>query len=295
MADLLRESLEGAAAVLARGPNSLPHEWNWSALWDHANFRWTVDGDASGDAPTPMSDPWWAVFSIVLYLVVVFSLKAWMRGREAYTLTGAMFLHNLILFVWSLGMFAGAVLFGMERIAARGYFTVVFCESDIRQYRGSLIWVTYMFYISKYWELLDTVIIVLKKRDLLFLQWYHHAAAVILSWNNLESVWPQFWFCVAGNALIHTFMYFYYSCAALKIRQVMWFRQYLTSLQLLQFMVFLTTGVANLVLLVFYKEYGCLGDVRAPILNMLWILTLIYLFSQFYKQNYSAKKKGKKD
>jgi len=167
------------------------------------------------------------------------------------------------------------------------FLRVVFCETDPERFQGPLIYWTYIFYLSKYYELFDTIIIVLKKKPLILLHYYHHILAVILSWVNLQAHWPQFWVCIVGNTLIHSVMYFYYAATALKFK--IWWKVYLTRLQLLQFGVFITMGVvSNVLMTIPYLE--CSGRIYAPILNNLWILSLIWLFAVFYKRTYSKRK-----
>mmetsp|Transcript_33787 Transcript_33787/g.82863 ORF Transcript_33787/g.82863 Transcript_33787/m.82863 type:complete len:279 (-) Transcript_33787:266-1102(-) len=255
----------------------------WAQLWTPSTFRWVDE--------TPFSALWVPCAAIVAYLVVIFGLQAWMAKREAYKLTNVVVAHNGVLLVWAVSMCGGCVYYGGRRIARRGLFTAVFCETDEREYGSTLVWVTYWFYLSKFWELLDSVIIVLKKRPLIFLHWYHHWTALILSWYNLESVWPQFWVCVLFNALVHTFMYYYYAERALGHDK--WWKRYLTQLQLMQFMLFVSATSVNVVLKTAYAHYGCLGSLSAPVLNALWIVTLIVLFGKFYMDTYKNKKQAR--
>ena len=92
--------------------------------------------------------------------------------------------------------------------------------------------------------MMDTYILALKKKDLTFLQMYHHTVIVLLCWSWLEAGWPLHWYplalrcssmcftptmlppgslissalCRIGvmlNTLVHVFMYYYFSLAAL--------------------------------------------------------------------------------
>ena len=67
-------------------------------------------------------------------------------------------------------------------------------ESAERLYRpcaGSKVGSTlgfwsYMYYLSKFYEMIDTVVLALKKKPLEFLQMYHHASIVMLCWSWLH-------------------------------------------------------------------------------------------------------------
>jgi hypothetical protein len=42
--------------------------------------------------------------------------------------------------------------------------------------------------------MMDTYILALKKKDLTFLQMYHHTVIVLLCWSWLEAGWPLHWY-----------------------------------------------------------------------------------------------------
>jgi hypothetical protein len=65
-------------------------------------------------------------------------------------------------------------------------------------------------------------------------------------------------FCVVGNSLIHAIMYYYYALSALKYE--IWWKKYLTKLQLAQFAIFLSTGLVSMTLLAFRHYTGCTGS-----------------------------------
>eukprot|EP00658_Telonema_sp_P-2_P026605 TRINITY_DN2075_c0_g1_i16.p1 TRINITY_DN2075_c0_g1~~TRINITY_DN2075_c0_g1_i16.p1 ORF type:complete len:266 (+),score=27.32 TRINITY_DN2075_c0_g1_i16:150-947(+) len=93
--------------------------------------------------------------------------------------------------------------------------------------------------LTRYYEMLDTVLLSLKRKPTPFIHVYHHSIMVWVSWSWLKFGWLEgsLW-CVIANSLIHTFMYSHYLLAALKYKA--WWKIYLTSAQLVQF----ATGTA---------------------------------------------------
>jgi hypothetical protein len=149
-------------------------------------------------------------------------------------------------------------------------------------------WVTH-FYISKYYEFIDTWIVLLKGREPIFLQVYHHAGIVIIMWGFVVTQ------CVSAgavilvlNSFIHTIMYTYYTLAAFGYSSPL--KHYLTQAQLAQF--FLGVGVT----IPLYWEEACLTAAQALSLNAIHLYTvfLIYLFGKFYMDSYMKKKSVKK-
>lgn len=101
------------------------------------------------------------------------------KGRATgYNLSYVSALHNLILCVWSAAMFGFGALQVYNRVQTRG-LPEIFCTLEADSLKGPLFYVYYIYYISKFYELLDTVILALKKKNIMFLHWYHHSIGKI--------------------------------------------------------------------------------------------------------------------
>jgi hypothetical protein len=106
-------------------------------------------------------------------------------------------------------------------------------------------------FITRYYEFVDTILIVLKKKQsqLSFLHVYHHCVTVWLSWSWLESNLTLHWYNIylrkshnltnathrwgaSFNSLVHVVMYTYYLYSALGHN--LWWKKYLTAFQLVK-------------------------------------------------------------
>merc|ERR1712107_957239 len=76
-----------------------------------------------------------------------------------------------------------------------------------------------LFCLSKIPELGDTVFLILKRKEVRFLQWYHHAATLLFCWLALatEYTWG-IWFAVT-NYFVHSIMYMYFCLMTFKSMQ----------------------------------------------------------------------------
>jgi len=70
-------------------------------------------------------------------------------------------------------------------------------------------WV-FIFTVSKVPELLDTAFLVLRKRSVILLHWYHHFSVLLYTWYAFSVQMPAgLWFS-GMNSFVHAFMYLYY-------------------------------------------------------------------------------------
>ena len=97
--------------------------------------------------------------------------------------------------------------------------------------------IIFYFYLSKYYEFVDTFLLYLHGKQPMFLQKYHHIGAVI-SWHlmyyyKVDAIWN----ITLLNAFIHTIMYSYYLGCLLKIKYIKIVKQFITTLQLIQFFI----------------------------------------------------------
>ena len=145
--------------------------------------------------------------------------------------------------------------------------------------------VIYLFYISKYYEFIDTFLLYLNGKSPIFLQKYHHIGAVIC-WHlcyvyKVDAIWISS-FC---NSFVHIIMYSYYLGCLLKINQVRFIKKYITSLQISQLLC---------------GHYHILVKYRPPVETYFgyfiilifdfYVWGLIFMFSVFYYRNYITKR-----
>ncbi|XP_020788792.2 elongation of very long chain fatty acids protein 4-like [Boleophthalmus pectinirostris] len=161
---------------------------------------------------------------------------------------------------------------------------VDYSRSPLAMRMASVCW---WFFVSKIIELSDTVFFILRKKKshLTFLHVYHHAS--MIWWWALIKYLPggQTFFHALLNTVVHTVMYTYYGLAAIgpHMEKYLWWKRYLTKLQLAQFMMYLVHTTCNLATECDYPN-------AVNITGMVYVITLVILFSNFYYQSYLRKK-----
>lgn len=161
--------------------------------------------------------------------------------------------------------------------------------------KGLTFW-GYLFYLSKYYEILDTVIILLKGRPSSLLQSYHHSGAILCMWSGVRFMSPPIWIFVVFNSFIHSIMYGYFTLSCFKIRLPIWFKQSLTTLQISQFVIGGSLAIIHLFVHYFDQLTGnynaCISTSEQAIavyINVLYLTPLTILFGAFYIDSYRKK------
>lgn len=173
-----------------------------------------------------------------------------------------------------------------------------------------------IYHYLKYWELADTAILILQGKRPIPLHVYHHAVMIPLTWAwNAYTLNVQWW-AVVVNSIVHVLMYYYYGLA-LTGRKV-WWKRYITGLQLAQFgsvffvlVAFFWRSIQHYALAIHIsssRSYGllpmvqtsvkvrsvCTGDLRVAMASMAVNLSFLYLFAKFYQNTYSERTSKKK-
>lgn len=112
--------------------------------------------------------------------------------------------------------------------------------------KGRLIFFYYINYLTKYYELIDTALLVLRGRPVAVFHMYHHACTLVLCWSQLHDNSACQWVPIVLNLLVHVSMYYYYAVATLG-RNV-WWKKYLTTSQIIQFAIDVPSCVLALLL-----------------------------------------------
>ncbi|KTG04426.1 hypothetical protein cypCar_00008664 [Cyprinus carpio] len=151
--------------------------------------------------------------------------------------------------------------------------------------------VCWWFFFSKVIELSDTVFFILRKKNsqLTFLHVYHHGTMIFNWWAGVKFVaGGQSFFIGLLNTFVHIVMYSYYGLAALgpHMQKYLWWKRYLTSLQLVQFVLMTIHTGYNL-----FTECDFPDSMNAVVFA--YCVSLIILFSNFYYQSYITRKSKK--
>jgi hypothetical protein len=166
-------------------------------------------------------------------------------------------------------------------LRVRSSWTWLFCFPKETSASGPVFFWSYIFYLSKYYELLDTLIMVLKRRPLTFLHVFHHAVVLVMSFLWLEFVQSLQVIALLTNTSVHMLMYSYYLLCSLGIKPP--WKKVVTNCQIVQFAFSFAVSIV-MVYLHFHGD-GCAGF-GAWIFNAIFNASLLLLFINFHRQQY---------
>lgn len=244
----------------------------------------------------PLSAVYYPAVAIPCYLAIIFTLQKYMRNRPPVSLRAATFLHNVFLCVLSAAMGAGVlaevIRVLIRRTAVEGPLAAVravLCDPSGESMSGRMGWWMYVFYASKFYELGDTLIMVLKKRPLNFLHVYHHSIVIPLFYVYMSTSMVLQWILVVANSSVHVAMYYYYAMSA--IGQKVWWKKYITQAQIIQFIIDLTATWPYPFL--YFSQSGCSGSMRGWLFGQAVGASFFKLFCDFYFRSYEKSKNAK--
>eukprot|EP00297_Palpitomonas_bilix_P018358 CAMPEP_0113883410 /NCGR_PEP_ID=MMETSP0780_2-20120614/9580_1 /TAXON_ID=652834 /ORGANISM="Palpitomonas bilix" /LENGTH=196 /DNA_ID=CAMNT_0000870703 /DNA_START=488 /DNA_END=1078 /DNA_ORIENTATION=- /assembly_acc=CAM_ASM_000599 len=157
---------------------------------------------------------------------------------------------------------------------------------------GSQIFWIHLFAYSKYFELGDTVLLILRKKEVLFLHWYHHITVLAYTWMAVYTRNDTGWYHGCLNALVHSFMYYYYWRASLK-KTPKW-GKFLTMFQTVQMVIGI--AITTLYFYFHYTDMGCTCDhIEVNVISSIAMYgSYFILFALFYYQRYVGRKEAAK-
>jgi len=197
-----------------------------------------------------------------------------------------MLLHNVFLSVFSAVIFVGMVHALISRLIS-GYTTYdLFCDPQWRHHTGSVGFWLYLFYLSKIYEFLDTVFTVLKGKKPTFLHVSHHVMTLFNAYIGVVLGVSCHWIGHLSNTLIHTFMYYYYAVNMLGYH--VWWKKYLTAVQIIQFWI--TLGSLQIWGAFHFFGEGCSGTWYTYLYTTLVHIAFHVMFTNFYRESYTQKK-----
>ncbi|CAH3106609.1 unnamed protein product [Pocillopora meandrina] len=257
-------------------------------------YHWAIgNGDPKTEEWPLVATPWPTISLVAMYLFIVKVGPKMMENRKAYELREILVVYNFALVLlsgWMMYEFIAAVMdipnFNLLCDA------VPYVRDDARQNR--LARVCYVYWMSKFVEYFDTFFFILRKKNnqVSFLHVYHHASMCVLWWMVCK--WVPAYFGATCNSFVHVIMYAYYGLSAIgpQMRPYLWWKRYITKLQLTQFAVVIVSGFFSLL------DHGCKYPTWAKWVMVFYTFIMMGLFINFYiktyLQNRSNKESGKK-
>jgi len=239
----------------------------------------------------PYIEEYWkmVVFSsIAAYLAMIVFMQWYMRSRPRYEVRALLVVWNVALASFSITG-AARTLPGFVLSLQHGIYYSVCDPSFITNDRVSGFWAS-LFVLSKVPELGDTFFILLRKQPLIFLHWYHHMTVLMYSffcWSEYTA--SSRWFIVM-NYIVHSVMYSYYACKALRWRVPRSIAMVITFMQISQMIVGLLVNAWTMQ----SKQNGLPCHVSDENIkaSLLMYASYFVLFCKFFYDTYMSKMKN---
>jgi len=176
------------------------------------------------------------------------------------------------------------------RVWSRHGFQHSVCVSSYAQDGVFCFWIK-MFIFSKFVEFSDTLFLVLRKKPVTFLHWYHHATVLAFCWHGAKTMTASGrWFCWM-NYGVHAVIYVYFAWRTSGYGCPKWVSMCVTGAQMSQMVVGCAIGYVVWTI----KANG--GQCHQRWSNLYMALgiysTFFLLFSHYFYVNY-IKKRGKR-
>eukprot|EP01029_Cantina_marsupialis_P019274 TRINITY_DN44793_c0_g1_i1.p1 TRINITY_DN44793_c0_g1~~TRINITY_DN44793_c0_g1_i1.p1 ORF type:complete len:281 (+),score=61.10 TRINITY_DN44793_c0_g1_i1:56-898(+) len=238
-------------------------------------------------------DNTWVSFVVAFaYVAAVFIGQRIMKNKEPLGLKRFLQAWNLLLAVFSFFGAARTVPHLFLRLYTTGFQHTTCDDAHASYGSGSNGFWIMLFVFSKIPEMIDTLFLVLRKRPVIFLHWYHHFTVMLYCWYSYASRNSAgIWFC-SMNYTVHAVMYFYYFLRSIGYRPK--WDKIVTVMQLSQMVV----GVVVSCVVGYYKfnDIPCNQTLGSFMSGVVMYASYFVLFLAFFLKRYifPAKKAVKK-
>lgn len=207
-----------------------------------------------------------------------------MRNRKAYSLKWPIRVYNLVL------VYINAYLFVKLMHSYRCGIDVWGCGDALTLESGRhLLVYGNLFFHTRYLEFFDTFFFILRKKDsqISFLHVFHHGVVPTLMYVGLKFYPIPFNSLLPiTNTFVHIVMYGYYGLATIPgIHKYLWWKKYLTTMQISQFALLLIHCTQP----IYLRGPTCNFPPGIVLINCGIGLTFLSLFLSFYARTYIRK------
>lgn len=251
----------------------------FNTSWQEAMIMYEDRQERGLQPPLPGADLQTMVWGNVMYLTVCGVLYLTMLNRkEGLNLKPVIVCYNIICVVLAGYVVVGIILFKLD---TPGTFA---CNPLLTNAKGQdMAFIFWVFYAQKYWEFCDTWFYILRKsfRQVTFLHLFHHSSITLVVGSIISFDFNgDMYLPILLNAIVHVLMYSHYLLTACGIKS--WWRPYLTSLQITQFI-----AISSQSYLAYAKGGpGCGAPDFAKLILICYMGSMIILFLNFFVRRY---------
>ncbi|KNC80038.1 hypothetical protein SARC_07584 [Sphaeroforma arctica JP610] len=216
----------------------------------------------------------------IVYLVLRFGLEKYMVDKKPVDTQFPAMVSNALLAVGSAWMFWGFASQLYENWSAENWdLNLLVCDPDLKL-QNSMDKFIYVFYLSKFWEYIDTLFLILGKKQVIGLHWFHHLITPSICWVAYQYPGACAWMGPLSNAFVHVCMYTYYTLTYFSMPRT--FGKYITQIQITQFLgnvMLFTVIFANLLFGQGHQQCG--GSWLFYIYVMANYVNFLFMFKSF--------------
>ncbi|XP_069697693.1 very long chain fatty acid elongase 7-like isoform X2 [Periplaneta americana] len=224
--------------------------------------------------------PWtlFAVLGTYLFVVKVAGPR-FMKDRPAYNIDGIIAVYNIAQVIMCSYIFIRGFTFGW------GTKLRFYCEpvdTSSKPLAFEMARFCWMVYLMKIFDLFDTVLYILRKKNnqVTFFHVIHHALALVVGYYLVR--FTPGGNCVLDasvNCFVHVIMYSYYFISNIYNKNI-WWKKHVTQIQMVQFVYYILHNLPA----VLQKDCGFPAFAGAVICS--GSVFMFYLFSKFYMKTY---------
>jgi len=241
----------------------------------------------------------------LIYIVLTFGGYYFMLDREPFKLLWSQRCWNIAVALFSIWSSIRSCSYLMEWLSRDGTISTLhsliddICGGklgDVYLDQSPMAFYIVIFIFSKYFEFLDTFFLIMHKKPLLTLHWWHHfSVSAYCVYGGMSQITLGIFFGVM-NYVVHGYMYTYYTLASFGYRPSKWATS-ITMLQITQMVIGFVLALVGV-----YAKYtrpGCKWqNPSADGMYMFTMSLVIYgsyfiLFAKFYLDRYVYPKKLK--
>lgn len=200
--------------------------------------------------------------SAVLYFPTIYAIKVYMAKQPDEVRRNVSLTLKYPNAIWDLALSIFST-FGAYHTITQYYQIGLTCDYIVDTY-----WIDW-FCISKVFELMDTVFIVARSRQLVVLQYYHHFATLLLCWIANKVFPPELFGAAVMNYSVHSVMYMYNFLMGIGFTQVRRYGVIITFFQTLQMII-------AVYILLTHQMYPCVENRYVDIKMVYWYTFTMY-------------------